>query len=91
MKRREEASVPNLNVAMSQLFHRTSGVAARGNTNQFRVVGQFDWWQENNTCFGIYPRARRLTLESGGHYPHVTRAEEFNRFVEDMLESELAG
>lgn len=25
MKRREEASVPNLNVAMSQLFHRTSG------------------------------------------------------------------
>jgi PAS domain S-box-containing protein len=46
MKRREEASVPNLNVAMSQLFHRTSGVAARGNTNQFRVVGQFDWWQE---------------------------------------------
>jgi len=38
-----------------------------------------------------YPRARRLTLESGGHYPHVTRAEEFNRFVEDMLESELAG
>jgi PAS domain S-box-containing protein len=46
MNRREEASVPNLNVAMSQLFHRTSGVAARGNTNQFRVVGQFDWWQE---------------------------------------------
>jgi hypothetical protein len=46
MKRREEVSVPNLNVAMSQLFHRTSGVAARGNTNQFRVVGQFDWWQE---------------------------------------------
>jgi pimeloyl-ACP methyl ester carboxylesterase len=38
-----------------------------------------------------YPHARRLTLESGGHYPYVTRAEEFNRFVEDMLESELAG
>jgi PAS domain S-box-containing protein len=46
MKRRDEASVPNLNAAMSQLFHRTSSVAARGNTNQFRVVGQFDWWQE---------------------------------------------
>jgi hypothetical protein len=38
-----------------------------------------------------YPRARHLTLESGGHCPQVTRAEEFNRFVEDMLESELAG
>jgi len=38
-----------------------------------------------------YPRARRLTLDSGGHYPHVIRAEEFNRFVEDMLKSELAG
>jgi maspardin len=38
-----------------------------------------------------YPRARRLTLESGGHYPHVISAEEFNRFVEGMLESELAG
>jgi pimeloyl-ACP methyl ester carboxylesterase len=38
-----------------------------------------------------YPRARRLTLESGGDGPHVTRAEEFNRFVEDMLESELTG
>jgi hypothetical protein len=46
MKRREEASVSNLNVEMSQLFHRTSGVAARRNTNQFRVVRQFDWCQE---------------------------------------------
>jgi maspardin len=38
-----------------------------------------------------YPRARHLTLDSGGHYPHVIRAEEFNRFVEDMLENEFAG
>lgn len=38
-----------------------------------------------------YPRARHLTLDSGGHCPQVTRAEDFNRFIEDMLASELAG
>lgn len=32
-----------------------------------------------------YPTARRLTLPTGGHYPHVTRAKEYNRFIEDVI------
>lgn len=32
-----------------------------------------------------YPSARRLTLPAGGHYPHVTQAREYNRFVESVV------
>ena len=32
-----------------------------------------------------YPTARRLTLPKGGHYPYVTRAKEYNRFIEGVV------
>ena len=32
-----------------------------------------------------YPSAWRLTLPAGGHYPHVTQAREYNRFVESVV------
>lgn len=32
-----------------------------------------------------YPTARRLTLPMGGHYPYVTQAREYNRFVEGVV------
>jgi maspardin len=32
-----------------------------------------------------YPTARRLTLSTGGHYPYVTQAKEYNQFVESVV------
>lgn len=32
-----------------------------------------------------YPTARRLTLSTGGHYPYVTQAREYNQFVESVV------
>lgn len=32
-----------------------------------------------------YPAARRLTLPTGGHYPHVTQAGAYNRFIGSVL------
>ena len=40
---------------------------------------------EPSRVAAAYPDACRLTLRTGGHYAQVTRAEEFNRFVEGML------
>ncbi len=33
----------------------------------------------------LYPAARRLTVPTGGHYPHVTQAATYNRFVGSVL------
>lgn len=41
--------------------------------------------QTRNAVAARYPTARRLTLPAGGHYPHVTQAGEYNRFVEDVV------
>ena len=41
--------------------------------------------QTRDAVAARYPTARRLTLPTGGHYPYVTRAREYNQFVESVI------
>ena len=43
--------------------------------------------QTRDAVAARYPIARRLTLPSGGHYPYVTQAKEYNQFVESVFTS----
>ena len=41
--------------------------------------------QTRSRLLSRYPGAQRLALPTGGHYPHVTRADDCNRFLADLL------
>ena len=41
--------------------------------------------QTRDAVAARYPKARRLTLPTGGHYPYVTQARKYNQFVESVV------